>query len=255
MSSPSCFHLWNAVSTSLPRACSLELVRQDQLANDLANATTPGYKADRSSQASFGDVLLQNTANGQQIGSLGPGRADRRDEARPGPGRAHPDGRAARRGACRGRGSSQSRLPRARRTRATANSPSTPRARSRPRPATPCSTHRASRSRSRATPRTCRSRPTARSRAAARRSASSRSSRSTNPAKQGDTLLTGTPGATPAGTSLVQGSLEGSDTNPARVMVDMIVSLRAYESSQKVIHSIDETLSRGIDQGGSVGGG
>ena len=27
-----------------------EQVRQDQIANDLANASTPGYKADRSSQ-------------------------------------------------------------------------------------------------------------------------------------------------------------------------------------------------------------
>jgi flagellar basal body rod protein FlgG len=37
-------------------------------------------------------------------------------------------------------------------------------------------------------------------------------------------------------------------------MVDMIVSLRAYESSQRVIHSIDETLQRGINTAGSVGG-
>ena len=74
----------------------------------------------------------------------------------------------------------------------------------------------------------------------------------TNPAKQGDTLFTGTPAPTPAGTTLVQGSIEGSDTNPARVMVDMIVSLRAYESSQKVIRSIDETLQRGIQSGGAA---
>ena len=76
----------------------------------------------------------------------------------------------------------------------------------------------------------------------------------TNPAKQGDTLFTGTAGAAPAGTTLQQGALEGSDTNPARVMVDMIVSLRAYEASQRVIHSIDETLQRGISSAGSVGG-
>jgi len=37
-------------------------------------------------------------------------------------------------------------------------------------------------------------------------------------------------------------------------MVDMIVSLRAYEASQRVIHSIDETLQRGISSAGSVGG-
>jgi len=31
-----------------------EQVRQDQIANDLANAATPGYRADRTSQAGFG---------------------------------------------------------------------------------------------------------------------------------------------------------------------------------------------------------
>lgn len=47
-----------------------EQARQDQLANDLANASTPGYKADESSQHSFGQILLSNTANGATIGSI-----------------------------------------------------------------------------------------------------------------------------------------------------------------------------------------
>jgi flagellar basal-body rod protein FlgF len=50
-----------------------EMVRQDQIANDLANASTPGYKADRSSQSSFGDLLLSNTVTGQVVGPLGMG--------------------------------------------------------------------------------------------------------------------------------------------------------------------------------------
>ena len=37
-----------------------EQIRQDQIANDLANASTPGYKADRTSQRSFNDLLLAN---------------------------------------------------------------------------------------------------------------------------------------------------------------------------------------------------
>jgi flagellar basal-body rod protein FlgF len=45
-------------------------VRQDQLANDLSNATTPGYKTDSSPQQSFGAMLLQNTGSGQTIGSI-----------------------------------------------------------------------------------------------------------------------------------------------------------------------------------------
>src|SRR3954453_1648452 len=45
-----------------------EQVRQDQVANDLANASTPGYKADRTAQQSFGNLLLSNSQTGQQIG-------------------------------------------------------------------------------------------------------------------------------------------------------------------------------------------
>jgi flagellar basal-body rod protein FlgG len=74
----------------------------------------------------------------------------------------------------------------------------------------------------------------------------------TNPSKVGDDYFTGTPGAKPAETTVNQGSLEGSAVNPTTVMIDMIVSLRAYESSQRAIHSIDETLQRGIDGAGGV---
>lgn len=48
-------------------------VREDQLANDLSNAATPGYKSDSSVQSDFGALLLSNTATGQQIGSLNTG--------------------------------------------------------------------------------------------------------------------------------------------------------------------------------------
>ena len=48
-------------------------VRQDQLANDLSNSSTPGYKSDSSVQSDFGSLLLSNTATGQQIGSLSTG--------------------------------------------------------------------------------------------------------------------------------------------------------------------------------------
>jgi flagellar basal-body rod protein FlgG len=47
-----------------------EQVRQDQLANDLSNASTPGYKTETSPQQSFGAMLLQNTGTGQTIGSI-----------------------------------------------------------------------------------------------------------------------------------------------------------------------------------------
>jgi flagellar basal-body rod protein FlgG len=52
-----------------------EMARQDQLANDLANASTPGYKADRVSQSSFGALLLSDSADGATVGPLGSGAA------------------------------------------------------------------------------------------------------------------------------------------------------------------------------------
>lgn len=47
-----------------------EQIREDQLANDLANASTPGYKPDESSQRDFGSILLANAEGETPIGSL-----------------------------------------------------------------------------------------------------------------------------------------------------------------------------------------
>lgn len=50
-----------------------EMQRQDLIANDLANASTPGYKADRTAQHSFAEMLLANRQTGAPVGSLGSG--------------------------------------------------------------------------------------------------------------------------------------------------------------------------------------
>ena len=50
-----------------------EMQRQDLIANDLANASTPGYKADRTAQHSFAEVLLANRQTGATVGPLGSG--------------------------------------------------------------------------------------------------------------------------------------------------------------------------------------
>lgn len=47
-----------------------EQVQEDQLANDLANSSTPGFKPTVSDQNSFGELLFQNSASGQQIGGI-----------------------------------------------------------------------------------------------------------------------------------------------------------------------------------------
>ena len=74
----------------------------------------------------------------------------------------------------------------------------------------------------------------------------------TNAVKQGDTLFSGNPGARPANTDIEQGYVEGSGVEPARAMVDMIVSLRAYEASQRVMHAIDDTLGEATSRVGSA---
>lgn len=50
-----------------------EQVQEDQLANNLANASTPGFKPTTSDQSSFGALLFANTATGQKVGSIDQG--------------------------------------------------------------------------------------------------------------------------------------------------------------------------------------
>ena len=77
----------------------------------------------------------------------------------------------------------------------------------------------------------------------------------TNAVKQGDNALhRHARRAKPAETTVEQGFLEGSGVEPARAMVDMIVSLRAYEASQRVLHAIDDTLGRAVNSVGSSTG-
>ena len=71
-------------------------------------------------------------------------------------------------------------------------------------------------------------------------------------AKQGETLFTGTPGVAPAAAAIRQGFLETSGVNAARTMIEMVTSLRTFESAQRVIRTIDDTLGRGI-QAASTG--
>ena len=48
-----------------------ELARQDRIANDLANAATPGYKRTVATQHAFGDILLESRRTGAPIGDVG----------------------------------------------------------------------------------------------------------------------------------------------------------------------------------------
>src|SRR3954451_22736793 len=46
-----------------------EQLRQQQIANDLANSSTPGYKSDRTAQSDFGSLVLSDSLTGQVIGA------------------------------------------------------------------------------------------------------------------------------------------------------------------------------------------
>jgi flagellar basal-body rod protein FlgG len=61
--------------------------RQDQLANDLANAATPGYRPDRSAQHAFGELLVRNVEGTQVVGAMAAGvrLEDQTTDMRPAP--------------------------------------------------------------------------------------------------------------------------------------------------------------------------
>lgn len=70
----------------------------------------------------------------------------------------------------------------------------------------------------------------------------------TNPEKTADSLWTGQPGA--MGQAIVkQGYLESSTTDATRTVVDMISSQRSFEASQRVLRAIDESLQRAAQLG------
>jgi flagellar basal-body rod protein FlgG len=225
-----------------------EQTRQDQIANDLANSSTPGYKADRSMQASFGSMLLENTANGQAIGTLGLGAQITSTYTDLSPAPLEETGEPLD-VAIDGQGF------------LTVQTPAGPRY-TRNGQLVVDGTGRLA---------TATGYPVldANGQTIAvggsdgldidANGVVSRNGRTlgtlgvvslTTPLKQGDTLFAGTPGAKPAGTAVRQGFLEGSGVDPTKAMVEMITSLRTYESDQKAIASIDETLQKGIQAGG-----
>jgi len=226
-----------------------EQVRQDQIANDLANASTPGYKPDRAAQSVFGALLLQNRQSGAQVGlgvQLGSidavmGDGSLQQTGNPLDVALHGDGFFA--------------VQTPDGTRYTRNGQLALDAQGRlvttagqlilGTNGQPITVGRAD-GMSIAQDGTVRSGTNVVGQIAI--------VSLTNAVKQGDNVFTGNPGAKPAETTVEQGYLEGSGVEPARAMVDMIVSLRAYEASQRVLHAIDDTLGRAVNSVGSSTG-
>ena len=205
-----------------------EMVRQDQITNDLANASTPGYKADRSTQRSFGDILLDNTVSGATVGPLGLGsRIDSIvTDTTPAPARDTGDPLDF---AVVGDGWFRVQTPQG--TRYTRNGQFA------------------------LSPQgflidgmgnQVMGQGGGPVRAGADGKIDPRQIgifQLTGIKKIGDSYVTGAAGGKATGT-VRQGALEASNADPAKSMVDMIASFRAFESGQRVLHTIDETLQK-----------
>jgi flagellar basal-body rod protein FlgG len=213
-----------------------EQVRQDLIAHDLANASTSGYKPDRVASKSFGEMLLSDTANGTAVGSLGLGtQIDRqvtdmsagplRDTGEPLDFAVEGDGFFAVRtsGGVRYTRDGQFAAS-ARGTLVTAAGDDVLGPDGAP-------IRIGTDGKVAAGDVGVVSLPDAR--------------------REGDNLFTGTAGGTAAGT-VRAGALEGSGVDPVTTMVEMMSSLRAFESGQRVITTIDSTLQKAANQVGSI---
>jgi flagellar basal-body rod protein FlgF len=215
-----------------------EQARQDQLANDLANLSTAGYKADRVSQGSFGQLLLSNTRTGAAIGTAGLGvqvtkqttdfsQAALKQTDEP------LDLAVEGQGWFAVRTAQGDRYTRDGSFQAGANGTLVDQLGNpvlgpgrQPVRLKPDGTVDVQQVGLFNVP---------------------------NPRKQGDSTFTGVARGPATGT-IKSGSLEGSGVDPARTMVDMMASMRTFESGQRAITTIDETLKQAATQVGSLNG-
>jgi flagellar basal-body rod protein FlgG len=214
-----------------------EQIRQEQIANDLANAATPGYKGDRTAQRSFGELLLANSTDGAAVGrqstAVQVDAIETDFTARPARDTGEPLDFAI-------SGDGFFAVQTAQGVRYTRNGQFS-------------------------------LDPQGRLVTAAGDPVLDRNGRAivatdgkvdartvgvvalTNPRKEGDNLVTGTPAGAATGT-VRSGALESSGADAARSMVDMIASMRAFEAGQKVIQAIDDTLGQAATKVGAIGG-
>ncbi|HEU4658580.1 MAG TPA: flagellar hook-basal body protein [Capillimicrobium sp.] len=214
-----------------------EQVRQDQIANDLANANTPGYKADRSAQRAFGDLLLSNTRTGQVVGPLGFGAQIDETVTNLAPQGLRVTGEPLD-FAIQGEGFFAVRTEAG--VRYTRNGQFTegPGGLLVDQLGNPVLTQNGG---------------TIPVRDGAVDAGLLGVFAVPNAQKAGDGMFTGGAGGQAEGRA-VSGALEGSGVDPAKAMVDMIASLRAFEAGQKAIQTIDSTLERAATQVGTIGG-
>lgn len=214
-----------------------EQTRQAQLSNDLANASTPGYKAEQSPQHSFGELLLSNTSTGQPVGSMNTGVQLGKSVVDLTPAGMQSTGQPLDFGIV-GTGFFAVRTPQG--VRYTRDGQFTTSASGQ----LVDGAGDAVLSQSGAPIRVG---------AEGAVPAGALVFNVPGAAKQGENLYTGTPSGHAAGT-VRSGVLEESGVNPARTMVEMIGSLRNFQSGQQAIQAINQTLQAASTQVGSLDG-
>jgi len=212
-----------------------EQVRQDLIAHNLANSSTPGYKADRVTTKSFGEMMLQD-AGGRQVGSLGLGARIETQTTDLTPGPLQTTGEpldfaVEGEGFFAVRGASGTRYTRdgqfqvsSKNTLVTATGDEVLGPNGQPVKVAAGDTVAAS---------------------------AIGVSKLDAATREGDNRFSGTASGQAAGT-VRGGALEGSGVDPVTTMVDMLGSLRAFEAGQRVIQTIDSTLAKATTQVGTI---
>jgi flagellar basal-body rod protein FlgG len=215
-----------------------EQTRQDQLSNDLANASTPGFKADETPQHSFGEVLLANTSSNRPIGTVSTGVALGRGYTDLAPAGMQTTNQPLDFGIV---GSGFFAVRTAQGVRYTRDGQFTTSAQG-------LLTDAAGND--------VLDQAGAPIRVGANGSVPAASVgvfEVSNAAKQGENLFNGAPTGRARG-AVRSGVLEESGASPAKVMVQMISSLRSFQSGQQAIQAIDQTLQAAATQVGSLSG-
>lgn len=215
-----------------------EQTRQDQLSNDLANASTPGFKPDETPQQSFGEVLLSNTSTSRPIGSIATGVALGRSYTDLTPAGMQTTNHPLDFGIV-GQGFFAVRTPQG--VRYTRDGQFTVSSQGL---LTDAGGHDVL------------DQNGASIKVGANETVPPGSLgvfNLTNATKQGEDLYTGTPAGRAAGV-VRSGVLEESAASPAKTMVEMIGSLRSFQSGQQAIQAIDQTLGEAASQVGSLSG-
>ena len=215
-----------------------EQTRQAQLSGDLANASTPGYKPEESPQHSFGDLLLANTTDGRRIGALSTGVQLGKSVVDMAPAGMQQTGQPLDFGIV---GDGFFAVRTAQGVRYTRDGQFTASAAGQlvDGAGDPVLGQGGA--------------PIAVPAGGAPAAGSLGVFEVPGAVKQGENLFAGTASGRASGT-VRQGVLEESGVNPARTMVEMIGSLRTFQSGQQAIQAIGQTLQAASTQVGSLNG-